>query len=159
MRHWLVVSLLATQWWLLVGLWRDSGLPPIDAAVAACLYLAFFAPQRAVPMLLVLLAIGRALVDEAALPVHVLVLGVPTAVLLPLRRIFHARRWFVLTLAAAAVAVAVPRLALLLGRVFDQPSVGAQLEPAVLFWSALLSPPLVLLASRLPPLAAPTEAP
>lgn len=158
MRHWLLVSLLATQWWLLLGVWRDSGLPPVDAAVAACLFLAFFAPVRAMPLLLVLLAVGRALIDEAALPVHVLVLGVPTAVLLPLRRVFHARRWFVLTLAAAAVAVAVPRLAQLLGRIFEQPTTGALLEPAVVFWSALLSPPLLLLASRLPPLSASSEA-
>ena len=118
-----------------------------------CLYLAFFARRRAVPWLLLGAAIGRAIVDEASLPVQILVIGVPTAVLLPMRGLFYGQRWLWQVVAAAACAVAVPRLAGLCGRLFDQPSASAQLDAIAVMWAALLSPPLLWLARHLPPFA------
>jgi len=152
-KPWLWWFLLAPHTFLLAGLWRDAGLPTIDAAVVMCLFLAFFAKRRAVPWLLLGAAIGRALVDEAALPVQILVIGVPTAVLLPMRGLFYGQRWLWQSVAAAACAVAIPRLAGLCGRIFDQPSASAHLDAITVLWAALLTPPLLWLARRLPPFA------
>ena len=88
MKRWVLWFLLAPQTWLLGGVWRDAGLPPFEVGVLACLHLAFFAERAAVPWLLLGMAIGRCLVDEATLPLHLLVLGIPVAVLLPLRTLF-----------------------------------------------------------------------
>ena len=154
MRRWLWWFLLAPQAFLFAGFWRDAGLPPLDMAVVACLHLALFADRRAVPWLLVGFALGRALVDEASLPVQILVLGIPVAVLLPLRALFFGQRWLWQSVAAALCAVAVPKLAGLCGRLFDQPSASAHLDPTAVLWSALLMPPLLWLLRRLPPFAA-----
>ena len=154
MRRWALWFLLAPHTFLVAGLWRDAGLPPIDASVLVCLFLAFFADRRAVPWLLLGCALGRAIVDEASLPVQILVLGVPTAVLLPMRTLFFGQRWLWQAVAAAACAVAIPRLAGLFGRLFDQPSASAHLDGMAVIWAALLLPPLLWLVRHLPPFLA-----
>lgn len=152
MSRWLLWYLLAPQAFLLAGFLRDRGLPAVDAAALVCLHLAFFAQRGAVPGLLLGCALGRALVDEATLPVQILVLGVPVAVLLPLRTLLAHKHWSWQVLAAALCAIAVPKLAGLFGRVFDQPSAGARLDAMTVFWSAALLPPLLAVLRRLPPL-------
>ncbi|MBX3463338.1 MAG: hypothetical protein KF830_09215 [Planctomycetes bacterium] len=154
MTRWLLWFVLAPQTFLLAGWWRDAGLPPLDVAVLVCLFLAFFADRSALPGLLFGAALGRALVDEASLPVQVLVLGVPVAVLLPLRRLFSAQGWLWQAIAAAACAVAVPRLAGWCGRLFDQPSASAELDGLAVMWAALLLPPMLAVLRRLPPFLA-----
>lgn len=149
--RWLLWFVLLPQTFLLAGFWRDAGLPPLDVAVLLCLFLAFFADRAALPWLLLGAALGRSLVDEASLPVQILVLGVPTAALLPLRSLFFGRRWLWQAIAAAACAVAVPRLAGLCGRFFDQPSASAHLDGLSVLWAALLLPPLLAVVRRLPP--------
>lgn len=151
MKRWVLWFLLAPQAHLLAGLWRDAGLPPFDMGVFWCLFLAFFAERGAVPWLLLGGAIGRALVDEAALPVQILVLGLPIAVLLPLRTLFFGQRWLWQAVAAALCAIVIPKLAGLFGSWFDQPSASAHLDGMVVVWSALLLPPLLACARRLPP--------
>lgn len=151
MRRWLWWFLLAPQAHLLAGIWRDAGLPAFDMAVLWCVFLAFFAERAAVPWLLLGAALGRALVDEATLPVQILVLGVPVAVLLPLRPVFFGQRWLWLATSAAVCAILVPKLAGLFGRWFDQPSASSHLDGVSVVWSALLVPPLVLLLRCLPP--------
>lgn len=154
MSRWVCWFLLVPPAWLLAGWLRELGAPPIDISVGLCLFLAFFADTRALPLLLLGGAVGRALIDEANLPVQILVLGVPIAVLLPLRGLFFGRRWIWQAMAAAACAVVIPKLALLCGRWFDQPSASAVLSIADVLWAALLLPPLLTVASRLPPCAA-----
>ena len=154
MRRWLWWFVLAPQTFLLAGFWRDAGMPPLDVAVLVCLFLAFFADRRAVPWLLFGAALGRALVDEASLAVQILVLGVPVAVLLPLRGLFFGQRWLWQAIAAAACAVAVPKLAGFFGHLFHQPSASAQLDGYSVMWAALLLPPLLWVVRRLPPFAA-----
>ena len=77
--------------------------------------------------------------------------------LLPLRSLFVAQRWLWQAVAAALLAIAVPKLAGLFGRVFDQPSVSAMLNGWQVVWSALLVPPLLSVLRFLPPFAAFTE--
>jgi hypothetical protein len=154
MKRWLLWFALAPQSFLFAGFWRDAGLPPIDMAVLACLHLALVADRRAVPWLLLGLALGRALVDEAALPIQILVLGIPVAVLLPLRTLLFGQRWLWQSVAAALCAVAVPKLAGLLGQVFDQPSASAHFDGWSVLWASVVAPPLLWLLRRLPPFAA-----
>lgn len=158
MKRWLLWFLLAPQTFLLAGFWRDLGLPPLDVAVMVCMFLAFFAERRALPWLLLGTALGRALVDEASLPVQILVLGVPVAVLVPMRGLFFGQRWLWQAVAAALCAVAIPKLAGLCGRWFDQPSASAQLDGMAVVWAALLLPPLLSVVRRVPPFAAFEEA-
>ena len=154
MRRWLLWFLIAPQAFLLAGVAAEAGLPRLDASVLLCLYLAFFAEQRALPGLLLGAAMGRALVDEAGLWVQILVLGVPVALLLPLRRWFFGQRWLWQATAAALLAFFVPRLAGLCGRVFDQPSASSLLDGWVVVTSALLLPPLLWCLRAVPPFAA-----
>lgn len=151
MRRWLLWFLLMPQAFLFVGFLQDLGLPPLDMAVLASLYLAWFAQRSALPFLLLGVAIGRTLVDEATLPVHVLVIGIPVALFLPLRSLFVAQRWLWQAVAAALLAIAVPKLAGLCGRVFDQPSVSAVLNGWHVVWSAVLVPPMLSVLRFLPP--------
>ncbi|MFN9331517.1 MAG: hypothetical protein ACK6D1_02855 [Planctomycetota bacterium] len=151
MTRWIAWFLLAPQAYLVAGVWRDCGLPAFDVGVLWCLFLAFFAERRALPWLLLGVALGRALVDDASLALQVLVLGVPVAAMLPLRLLLHGQRWPQLALAAAGVALTLPRLAGLLGGWFAQPSASAQSDWLVVLWTAVFAPPLLALARRLPP--------
>lgn len=157
MKRWLLWFLIVPQGFLLVGILQDLGMPALDMAVLSCLYLAWFAERSALPFLLLGVAIGRTLVDEASLPVHILVIGIPVALLLPLRSLFVAQRWLWQAVAAALLAIAVPKLAGLCGRVFDQPSVSSMLDGWQVTWSALLVPPVLSVLRFLPPFAAFTE--
>ena len=152
--RWLWWFVLVPQAFLLVGYLQDLGLPQVNMAVLAALFLAWFAEVRALPLLLLGVAIGRALVDEATLPVHLLVLGVPVALLLPLRALFVAQRWLWQATAAAVLAFVIPRLSGLCGRLFDQPSAAASVDAWSIVWAALLLPPLLSVARAAPPFRA-----
>lgn len=151
MKRWLLWFALVPQGNLLAGVWRDVGLPPFDISALWCVFLAFFAERGAVPWLLLGGAIGRALVDEASLPVQILVLGVPVALLLPVRRVLANQRWLWQACGASLCAIGIPKLAGLFGRWFDQPSAGSHLDGFVVLWTTLLVPPLLALCRRLPP--------
>jgi hypothetical protein len=157
MRRWFWWFLLVPQGFLLVGLLEDLGLPPLDMAVLSSLYLSWFAQRSALPFLLLGVAIGRTLVDEATLPIHILVTGIPIALLLPLRTMFVAQRWLWQAVAAALLAIAIPKLSGLFGRAFDQPSVSSILNGWQVVWSALLIPPLLSVLRFLPPFVGFTE--
>ena len=153
MRRWLWWFVLAPPTFLVAGLGSDAGVP-IDATVLHCLFLAFFADRRALAGLLLGAAMGRALVDEAGLCVHILVIGVPVALLLPLRRWFFGQRWIWQATTAALLALMVPRLAGLCGAVFDEPSASSVIDGTVVATSALLLPPLLWCLRAVPPFAA-----
>ncbi|MDA7936597.1 hypothetical protein N9B90_01500 [bacterium] len=157
MTRWILWFLLIPQGFLLLGFLQDLGLPPLDMAVLSSLYLAWFAKRSSLPFLLLGVAIGRTLVDEATLPIHLLVIGIPVAVLLPLRSLFVAQRWLWQAVAAALLAIVLPKLAGLFGGVFDQPSVSSVLNGWHVVWSALLVPPLLSVLKYLPPFTEFTE--
>lgn len=158
MKRWAAWFLLAPQAYLLAGLWRDCGLPAFDMGVLWCLFLAFFAERAALPWLLLGAALGRALVDDASLALQVLVLGAPVAALLPLRLLLHGQRWLHQAVAAAAVAFGLPRFASWLGEWFAQPAASAPPDVFTVMWTAVVVPPLLALARRLPPCRGFTEA-
>ena len=153
MRRWLLWFLVAPQTYLLFGLLRDLGVP-LDATVLHCLFLAFFADRRALAGLLLGAALGRALVDEAGLCVHLLVIGAPVALLLPLRRWFFGQRWIWQATTAALIAFAVPQLAGWVGQLFDQPSSSSSFDGFVVLTSAIFLPPLLWCLRAVPPFSA-----
>lgn len=122
---------------------------PLPAAV--CVYCALFADARALPVVLLPAAAARALMLESPLPVEILALGVPVALLLPLRPWLHqavAYQWA----AGFLAVVALPRLSMLFSRVAG----GALVTPSVPWWEAVVAVLLVPLCvagiRRLPPL-------
>jgi hypothetical protein len=151
--RWCLWFLVVPQGYLAADWLFALGAPRVDVGALLCVFLALFAEPGALPGLLVGAAVGRALVDDATVPVQMLVLGVPVAALLPLRKLFWRQQawWQVAT--AAAFAVAVPRLSGLCGRWFGQPS-SAAVDGVVVLATALLGPLLLLLLRRLPPLRA-----
>ena len=108
-------------------------------------------PAESVPKLCAGLARGVLLPGDAAL--HVLVLGVPVAVLLPARAVFFRGSTVLQCVAAAFLAVSTPKIAALLGRVTDQAPTALSVTIADVIWAALLVPPATWLLRRLPPLA------
>lgn len=150
--RWLLWFLLVPQAFFVCGWAIERGFPDVDCGAVLCLFCALFARTRALPGLLIGAALGRALIDEAAIPVQILVLGVPIAVLLPLRSLFYRHQLWWQVAAAAACAVAIPRLAGLCGQWFDQPSASAWLDGQRVLWTALLAPLLLWPLRRLPPL-------
>ncbi|MFK7742433.1 MAG: hypothetical protein AB8H80_19120 [Planctomycetota bacterium] len=157
MSRWFWWFLLAPQTYLAAGLAQDMGLPTFEIGAALCLYLGWFARRSALPWLLLGCAISRALVDEASLPVQILVLGIPVCVLLPLRTLFVAQRWLWQAAFAVLLAYGIPWLAGTFGRLFQEPSLGAQLHGWPVVWSAVFVPPLVWLLRHIPPFVGFTE--
>ena len=157
MTRWLAWFLLAPQAFLLFGFASSLGLPLFDCGALLCMFCALFADVRSLPGLLLGAAVGRAMVDEASIPVQILVLGVPIAVLLPMRPLFYRHHLWWQALAAAACSIAVPKLAGLCGGWFDQPSASSQLSFATVAWTALLGPLLLWPLTKLPPLRSFTE--
>jgi len=150
--RWALWFLLVPQAYLVAGWAGESGLPAVDFGAVVCLFCALFAEPRVLPGLLLGAAVGRAVVDEATIPVQLLVLGVPIALLLPLRSFFYRQQLWWQVAAVVLCAVAIPKLALLCGRWFDQPSASAMLDGTRVFWTALLGPLVLWPLRRLPPL-------
>lgn len=150
--RWLLWFLLVPQAYLVAGWAGESGLPNVDLGAMLCVFCALFAEPRLLPGLLLGAAIGRALVDEATIPVQLLVLGVPIALLLPLRALFYRHHLWWQAVSVSLCAVAIPKLAGLCGQWFDQPSATALLDGRVVLWSAVLGPCVLWPLRRLPPL-------
>lgn len=143
--------------YLLGGVWRQQGLPPLDISVLVCLFLSVFADRRLLPLLLLGAAVGRAFVDPAGLAVQILVLGIPVAVLLPLRTLLFGQHWVWQALAASLCALAIPKLGGLCTQ-WLAGGAGSQVQWLEVLWAALLLPPMLALVRRLPPFRAFVEA-
>jgi hypothetical protein len=151
--RWFWWFLLVPQIFLAAAFLHELGMPQLDIGALLCVFLALFAQPSALPGLLLGAAAGRALVDEASIPIQILVLGVPVAVLLPLRAWFYRQQLWWQVAAAALFAIAVPRWSGLCGQWFGQPS-AANVDTLVVTVTALFGPLLLYLLRALPPLRA-----
>lgn len=153
MIRWLVWFLLVPQLFLLAGWLRAAGAPPLDLTVALALHCGLFAPPRALPGLVLGIAMARVVVDGAAgLAVQVLVVGLPVALLLPLRALLFGQRWLWQWLGTALLALGIPRLDGLFSALFAGVGQGPPVAGMQVVWSVLLLPPTLWLLRRLPPL-------
>ena len=132
----------------------STTITPLPARRSAWCSITPPAEPVVLPGLLLGAAVGRALIDEASVPVQILVLGIPVAALLPLRSWFYRNQLWWQVLAAALFAVAIPKLVGLCGVWFDQPSASAALDWWRVAWTALLGPLLLWPLRLLPPLRA-----
>jgi hypothetical protein len=131
----------------------------VDVGVATCLVLALFVRTRALPGLLFCSALGRALLLDGDLALHFLAMGLPVAVLLPLRIVMFGRAPLWHCAAAGFLALTMPKAVLFFGRLSGQSvdvagDVGAGgvvaamvFAPAVA-WLLRVTPPLSLFIDR-----------
>ncbi len=107
MRRWLWYYTLVPPLFLLAAWLEAAGLPHLDLGALLVVFGVLFAARSHLPWLVLGGAIGRALVDDGALPVQILVLGVPLALLLPLRLWLPPQRWLWQVVLAALAALLV----------------------------------------------------
>ncbi len=142
--------LIALDGWL-----AGSDWPAPDLTVALGVYLALFIRQTALPAFLVLVGIARGLLLPGDGALHVLAMGAPVALLLPVRGIVFRRNVLVQAGIAVALALLMPRVGQLLGRLGGDASAYV---PEAIGWIrlaevAVLVPLAVWLLRRLPPFA------
>jgi hypothetical protein len=137
-----------------------AGVLPVhlDLAAALCLVFALHSRVAALPGLLFCAALGRGLLVDGDLPLHFLAMGLPIALLLPLRHIFDRRAVAWQFVAAAFFAVTVPRTTVFLGNLSGQDvGVSAGRELGIVLLSALILPLVAKVARSVPPLSLFTE--
>lgn len=144
---------LALPFFLLDGWLASRSVPGLDLTLAFCLYLALFARPQSLPGLLVVAGLARSVVLDGDAAVHVLALGVPVAVLVPLRTLLsrHHPAWQ--GLASAFLAWTEPHMGGLLARISQQPAPDETAATVVSILAATVLVPLATwLLRRLPPL-------
>ena len=147
---WFFVS----AWWFLADAWlaEVAGVWRVDLAVAFAVFAVFIARAGALPWLLLCAGLARALVLGGGPCVHMLMLGVPVAALVPLRRT-AAPAFVVQALVAALLALALPGLSVLMQR-FAEGAAPLQARPSFLglLWTMGTAPLAAVVLGRLPPL-------
>lgn len=139
---------------LLLDAWLAQVLWPVPAlTLGICLFLAASARPRAVPGLLVCFALARSVLVAGDAALHLLALGIPVALLMPLRGVLFRRQLWWQAGAAVFLAVAIPKLMALFGRVALAGPPVAPLEWHHLLGAALVAPVAALLLRHLPPLS------
>lgn len=137
---------------LLLDGWLAQRFGPwLDFTLAICLYLGLYARQGALPLLLVSTGLFRSVVVEGAAALQVLALGIPIGMLVALRPVLARHHLLWQALAAAFLALAVPRVTLLLGRLAGEDVQAATPTPAVLLVTLVAVPLLAWLLRVLPP--------
>jgi len=156
---------VSVLWWFLVALhlsllqgWAAGvGLPWVDASAILALFLGFHARVDALPALLVAAGIGQGVLLVGGPALHVLALGIPIAVLLPLRGVFFRQRLLWQVLAAGFLVVSVPRVGGFLSSLLQRPMPPSAPDWWHLLPATVLVPVFVALMLRLPPLRACVE--
>ena len=124
-----------------------------DLTVCVGLFLALFARSSALPGLLFCAALSRSVFLPGSVFWHMLVLGLPVALLLPLRVVFSTRSPVWQCAAAGFLAYVMPRWAGLLFRLTAQGDQMAYTTAAEVFVAMCLVPLMTWLLRALPPLS------
>lgn len=124
-----------------------------DLTVCIGLFLGLFARPSALPGLLFCAALSRSVFLPGSVFWHMLVLGLPVAMLLPLRVVFSARSPLWQCAAAGFLAYLMPRLAGLLLRLTAQGGASAHTTAAEVFVAMCLVPLMTWVLRVVPPLS------
>lgn len=135
--------------WLAARLWPMPGL-----TFALCMFLGLHARATALPGLLVCAALARSALVGGDAAVHVLILGIPVSALVPLRVVFYRQRLLWQCVAAAFLALTVPRVTAFLGRFAEATPPVAPVSWEQVLWAVALVPGLTWLLRHMPPLSA-----
>ena len=143
-----VLPVFVLDGWLVRVLWP---VPALTLAVG--LFLGLSARLAALPGLLLCAALARSVLVPGDAALHVLVLGIPVAVLVPLRAVFSRRHLLWQGAAAGFLALSVPAVTNFMGRFVATAPVPVATGWEQILWAAVLAPPSAWLLSRVPPLS------
>ena len=133
----------------LTGLWE--WLP--DFSLVIGLFCVLYARSSALPGILICAALSRSVLLEGSAASHLLVLGLPVAVLLPLRVVFSKGSVLWQCLAAGFLAFMAPRLTGLLFRITGDGVPGLDVSSLDIFLAMCLVPVFTRLLRSIPPLS------
>ena len=153
-RRWLAAVawfFLSLHLFLAEGWLVQAQCPAPDVTLAVCLHAAWFAPTGVLPLLLVTAGVARSVVCGGDAAVQVLLMGLPVALLFPLRGLLAPPSVVWQAVAAALLAAILPRLAAFASRFADAGAVVA-LTPETVLWAIVLTPLLAWLLRAAPPL-------
>ncbi|MHC4851655.1 MAG: hypothetical protein ACYTKC_00310 [Planctomycetota bacterium] len=156
---WILWLFVALHLFLLDGFLKQvlvlpGGLPVApDLTVCIGLFLGLFARPSALPGLLFCAALSRSVFLPGSVFWHMLVLGIPVALLLPLRVVFSQRSPLWQCAAAGFLAYVMPRLAGLLFRLTAQGDAMVHTTAADVFVAMCLVPMMTWVLRALPPLS------
>ena len=139
--------------WLAAAVWSVPGL-----TFALCMFLGLYARVSALPGLLLCAALARSVLVGGDAALHVLILGIPVSVLVPLRLVFYRRRILWQCVAAGFLALTVPRVTVFLGRFAEAPPSVAPVGWEQILWAVALVPGLTWMLQHTPPLSSFREA-
>jgi hypothetical protein len=150
---WLLWFFLALHLFLLDGLL--AGLTDVvpDLSLAVALFCSLYARSRALPGLLLCAALSRSVLMEGNAALHLLILGVPVAVLLPLRSVFSRGSVLWPCLASGFLAFVMPRLSGLLFRLTGDGGPALPMTGFEIFIAMCAIPVFTLALRSLPPLS------
>jgi len=150
---WAVWFLAALHLFLLEGFLGSLSVQWVDGGAVIALFLALHARPHAIPALLLGAALGRGVLVEGGVALHLLAVGIPVAVLLPMRAVFFRRQLLWQLVAALFLVFSVPRVAQLLGTVLRHDVAVVAPSGWQIVW-AMLAVPLVAWALACVPLVA-----
>lgn len=149
---WLLWFFLSLHLFLLDGL-LAARLPSCpDLALCVALFCALHARPQLLAGILFCAALSRSVLMEGGLCSHLLLLGIPVALLLPLRGLFAPNSLVWPSVAAGFLAFALPRLAGLLHRVTQEALSPGMPSGVQILLAMVLVPLFTALLRRLPPL-------
>lgn len=150
---WLLWFFLALHLFLLDGYLSGltDAVPELSLAVA--LFCGLYARPSALPGLLLCAALSRSVLMEGSAASHLLILGTPVAVLLPMRGVFSRGSMLWPCLASGFLAFFVPRLGGLLFRLTGEGWPGVPLSGFEIFLAMCVVPLITLLLRAVPPLS------
>lgn len=145
---WLALHLFLVEGWLV-----QLGLPRIDMAASFCLYFGLFARVGWLPVLVFVAALGRAVLVPGDTAFHFLVLGIPTGLLVPLRKLFarHDLAWQ--ACCGCLLTLCLPKLGAVLARAFTLELAQAPASLGHALLSIALVPATTFALRTLPPLS------
>ena len=150
---WLLWFFVALHLFLLDG-WLASLTPWIpDLSLAVGLFCAIYARPAALPGLLLCAALPRSVLVEGSAAAHLLILGIPVAVLLPLRGWFSRGSILWPCVASGFLAFVSSRLASFLFRITGDGSGVPALTGFEIFAAMCLVPLITWLLRSVPPLS------
>jgi len=150
---WLLWFFLALHLFLLDG-WL-AGLTDLvpDLSSAVALFWALYARPMALPGLLLCAALSRSVLIPGSAALHLLILGVPVAVLLPLRGVFSRGSVLWPCLASGFLAFVLPRLSGLLFRLTGDGGPALSMTGFEIFVAMCVIPVFTFALRKVPPLS------
>lgn len=150
---WVLWFFLALHLFLLDGFLVGVSQWFPDLSLTVALFCVLYARPSALPGILICAALSRSVLLDGSAASHLLILGLPVAVLLPLRVVFSKTSVLWQCLASGFLAFMMPRLTGLLFRVTGEGVLGTEVSSLDIFVAMCVVPVFTWLLRSLPPLS------